>query len=71
MGNSEKKPPFSLNALVEQTAQILRNIVKTTSPEKRKSGKDDGLSNKNKIHKIALLIRSEVEKRSRRKRKND
>ncbi len=45
MANSEGKPPFSLNAFIEQTAQMLRNAVKAPSKKKRKIAKENGLSN--------------------------
>ena len=69
MANSEGKPPFSLNAFIEQTAQMLRNAVKAPSKKKRKIAKENGLSNTNKIKQIARMLREEVGKISRPKKK--
>lgn len=62
MPRSKKRPPFSLTALIEQTAQLLRNSLKAPKEKGR-------LSISNRIEQIAFLLRSESKKRKTRKKK--
>lgn len=58
MTKSKKRKPFSLSAMVEQTAQMLRTATQHT----KEKGKKTSLSIGNRIEQIALLLRSESKK---------
>ena len=67
MAEPEEKRPFSIQAFIEQTAQMLRDAAKSPRMKKRKISKETGLSNTNKIEQIALMLRSQAKKRKKQK----
>lgn len=62
------RPSFSLKHFIEQTARILRDAAKIPTDRKDIYSKENGLTNRNKIHQIAFLLRSKTKKQKRRKR---
>ena len=71
MGKHNRKPSESLYAFIEQAARMLRKAASPLSAKKEKFSKKDGVSNVNKIEQIALLLRSQVKKVRRRKKRKD
>lgn len=61
MAKSEEQRS-SLQAFIEQTAQMIRSAVKAPSGKKRKISKEKPLSSTNKIKQIAKMLRTQVEK---------
>jgi len=69
MAKQNEDPSFSLHALVEQTARMLRDAIKPKQKTPRNVSKDSNLSNKNKIERIASILRSEAKRAKRYKKK--
>lgn len=62
------RPSFSLKYFIEQTAKKLREAVKISSNPEHNYRKENGLSNRNKIHQIASLLRSKAKKQQKKRK---
>lgn len=69
MGRQKKRP--SLSAFAEKTAQILREAASAAQNKTGTFLKEMGTSSANKIHQIALLLRSEAKKNKKHTKHKD